>query len=508
MLRGKNERKTIEVKTRVLSLKSANFGLSWALIFGLCVLVLPAVAGNKSKPNVLLICIDDLNTQLRCYGNTFVQSPNADRLAKMGVRFDRAYANYPVCNPSRTSMLSGLYPERTQVLSNNTAPRSKLPNAVFLPELFKKNGYYTAGIGKIFHGAFMDTINWDEWMNPKDAEDDEASLLETEHAEAAGGGDRREERQKMRRERRAQSAEPAVPRKKVDKGDSSKLPFGWHATDTKDEQEPDGQIATRAIEILEKYKDGPFFLAVGFHKPHVGHVAPKKYFELYPPDKIPLPKEPSIEAQGIPPIARGKYYPDLTEVERREIISHYAACITFMDGQLGRVMDAMDRLKLWDDTIVVYWGDHGWHWGEHGGMWAKGSLMEESARLPLFIVAPGKKKRAVCDRVVESVDIYPTIADFCGIEAPKGLQGRSLIPLLENSKRDWDGMAYTVVSRAGSLGRRLSDEKWTYIEWPKGEAQLYDAKKDPKEYRNLAKDPGHAKVVAEMKEKLARFSGK
>ena len=489
-------------------------------ISALCASIFSSAA--VSKPNVLLICIDDLNTQLHCYGNPFVKSPNCDRLASMGVKFDRAYANYPVCNPSRTSMLSGLYPEHTQVFGNATAPRSKLPNQVFMPELFKKNGYYTAGIGKIFHGAFMDTIQWDEWMNPKEVGDDEegggggkknkSANVEPEFFDRivsdvvdqdkrAGGGDKREERQKLRQERRASGV--TVPKGKADKGDSSDVPFGWRATDNKDEQEPDGQIASRAIQVLEQHKDGPFFLAVGFHKPHVGHVAPKKYFDLYPSDQMPLPKEPPLKEQGIPPVAyTPKWFPNLTDQQKREIISHYSACITFMDVQLGKVMETMDRLKLWDNTIVIFWGDHGWHWGEHGGMWAKMSLMEESARVPFFIIAPGKKTGAVCPRVVQTVDIFPTLTEFCGLPKPADADGRSLLPLLDNPERQWEVGAYTVANHKGGLGHSFRDEKWTYIEWANGEAQLYNAVKDPKEYHNLAKEPEYAKTVADMRTRM------
>jgi iduronate 2-sulfatase len=440
----------------------------------------PTNAAEK-KPNVLFIAVDDLNTQVGCYGNSVVKTPNIDRLAKMGVRFDRAYCNYPICNPSRTSMLSGLYPEHTQVFGNNTPPRTALgTNVVFTPELFKQNGYFTAGIGKIFHGSFMDTVKWDVWINPKDADDEE-------------GGDGKKEKSAGKKQR-------------ADKGDASKVPFPWRATDNKDEQEPDGQIARKAVQVLEENKDKPFFLAVGFHKPHTGHVAPKKYFDMYPPEKIELVKEPPIASQGIPEIARSpKYFPNLTDAQKQEIISHYYAATTFMDAQLGKVLDAMDRLKLWDNTIVVFWGDHGWHHGEHGGMWAKVTVMEEVARVPFIIIAPEKKKDAVSSRVVETVDFYPTLAEFCGLTKPNRLDGRSILPLLDDPKREWNETALCVVNRGrNGLGHSLRSEKWTYTEWPDGSAQLYNHDKDPHEYVNLAKDPKHANTVSEMKKLLAQ----
>jgi iduronate 2-sulfatase len=442
-------------------------------------------AKAAGKPNVLFIMVDDLNTQLNCYGNSAVKSPNVDRLAKMGVRFDRAYCNYPLCNPSRTSVLSGRRPDHTKIVGNNTAPRTYMTNVVFMPELFKTNGYYTAGIGKIFHGTYMDTVDWDVSINPKDAEGDDEK----------GGGDRKEKpgRPAARGGRKA----------KADKGDAAGVPFPWRATDNADEAEPDGQIAAKAVEILEHHQDGPFFLAVGFHKPHVGHVAPKKYFDLYPPDKIALVKEPPVEQQGIPEIARSpKFYPDLTDAQQQQIIAHYYAATTFMDAQVGKVLEAMDRLKLWENTIVIFWGDHGWHHGEHGGMWAKVSLMEEVARIPFIVVAPGQARGAVCPRPIESVDIYPTLLEFCGLKTPGDLDGRSFLPLLENPKRSWDEAAFCQVNHRGGTGRSVHTEKWVYLEWPRGEAQLYDYEKDPRQYRNLAEDPAHAKVVAEMKEKL------
>ncbi len=441
-----------------------------------------ATARNLDKPNVLLICVDDLNTQVGSYGNPVVKTPHIDRLAKMGIRFDRAYCNYPICNPSRTSMLSGRYPENTGVTANKTPPRSNVSNLVFLPEVFKQNGYFTAGIGKIFHRGFGDTVDWDEAFKPQvDDEDDDQD---------SGGGDRKE--------RKRSPDQPRLP--KASKGQAGDVPFPWNATENSDEEEPDGQVALRAVKILEQRHDKPFFLAVGFHKPHIGHIAPKKYFDLYKPEQFALRPEPPIASQNIPPLANApKFYPDLSEQQRREIMWHYAAATTFMDAQLGKVLDAMDRFKLWENTIVVFWSDHGWHWGEHGGMWAKVSLMAECARIPFIIAAPGKRKNAACARVVESVDIFPTLAEFCGLPLPPKLDGKSLLPLLENPGRHWDGSAYVVVNRRRGFGRSLQTEQWTYMEWPDGTRQLYDAKKDPREFTNLATVPSHRATVEKMK---------
>jgi iduronate 2-sulfatase len=456
---------------------------SLVLVLLLACWVAPCSAATK-KPNVLLIMIDDLNTSLGCYGNKIVKTPNVDQLASKGIRFDRAYCNYPICNPSRASMLSGLYPAHTKVLGNNTPPRSVMPNTMFLPDLFKKNGYFVAASGKVFHGTFMDSANWDYWENPKDPDDEEGT--------GAGGEDVADKKRVKPRDRQ------------VGKGENTDVPFSWRATDTKDEQEPDGQIATLAIKLMEENKDKPFFLAVGFHKPHVGHVAPKKYFDIYPPEKMPLPQEPPLGQQGIPKIAFApKFFPDLADHQKQEIISHYYACTTYMDSQLGRVMEAMDRLKLWDNTIVVFWSDHGWHHGEHGGMWAKVSLMEESARVPFIVVAPGQKSDAVCSRTVQSVDIYPTLVEFCDLKKPSKLDGTSLLPLLKDPSRPWNKPAFCQVNRGRNIGRSIHTEKWTYVEWPDGVAQLYDYTNDPKQLKNLANNPAHKKTMTELSKRIA-----
>ncbi|MDB6023807.1 MAG: Choline-sulfatase [Verrucomicrobiales bacterium] len=435
-----------------------------------CLLSGVVPAGMAKPMNVLLIVADDLNTQLGCYGNATVKSPNIDRLASMGVRFDRAYCNYPLCNPSRTSFLSGRYPETTQVFGNNTAPRTSLGNIEFMPEYFRTNGYFTARVGKVAHGKFEDALKWDV-------------------SEDSGKDDDETEEGKPRTRKRNQEGAQDVP-------------FAWRASDLKDEQEPDGRTSRRISELLEQHKgnDKPFFLAAGFHKPHIPHVAPKKYFDLYSLDKIPLPKEPAGHSKDIPAIAHSpKYYPDLTDTQKRSIILHYYAATTFMDSQVGILLDTMDRLKMWDNTIVIFLGDHGWHHGEHDGMWAKMSLMEESARAPLIVVAPGKKHGAVCSRVVEFVDLYPTLTDFCGLKTPGGLEGLSFASLLKNPAQPWKKGVFSVVNRRGGLGHSVRSEEFTYTEWPDGSTQLYNHVNDPKEYLNLAKKTDYVKTLAEMK---------
>jgi uncharacterized sulfatase len=430
-------------------------------------------AVEPPRLNVLWIISDDLNNALGCYGNAIVRTPNIDRLAARGVRFDRAYCNYPLCNPSRTSFLSGRYPDTTGILSNTVDPRTNLGRDFqFAPEYFRARGYFTAGVGKIAHGRFSDAVAWDLYEEP------------------ARGGKKDPQKKKNKQA------------KKEPQQDLSMLP--WKATDGSDEDEPDGRVARRIVKLLEERPgDRPFFIAAGFHKPHLAHVAPRKYFDLYPPEKIATAPEPAADAQGIPPLARpGHYYPDLTEAQRREAIAHYYACVSFMDAQVGLLLDALDRLKLWENTVVVFIGDHGWHLGEHGGFWAKTSLMEESARTPLIVAAPGRKAGVGCARLVEFVDIYPTLTELCGLPPAEGVEGLSVVPLLDDPARPWKKGAFTVVHRRNDLGRAVRTETHTYIRWPDGGEQLYERAKDPRETANLARDPAQAATLAELRKLL------
>jgi iduronate 2-sulfatase len=436
---------------------------------------------TAKKMNVLFIVADDMNCQIGCYGNPVVQTPNLDKLAARGVRFERSYCNYPVCNASRTSFLSGRYPDTTGIFNNATDPRTKLgKDFQFMPEYFKSQGYFTAGIGKIAHGGFPKSITWDVFAEPaKGVDEDEAPA------------------NKPRAMRRAAQKE------KENKPAEEPVPFGWAATSNKDEEEPDGMTARKIVKLMEQHKDGPFFLAAGFHKPHVPHTAPKKYFDMYPLAKMPLPIEPTDHAKAIPTIARPpKYFPDLNDNQKRSIIQHYYAATTFMDAQVGVLMEAMDRLNLWDNTVVVFLGDHGWHHGEHAGFWAKMSTMEESARAPLMMVAPGHKSNAVSPRMVEFVDIYPTLNEMCKLPPAKGVEGTSFAPLLDAPDRPWKKAVFTVVQRKGGLGRCVRTEQFTYTEWPDGSTQLYDHTRDPHEFTNLAKEPSHQETVTGLKKVL------
>jgi iduronate 2-sulfatase len=472
------------------------------LIALICTLAGSAFAEAK-RLNVLFVIADDQNCALGCYGNQVVHTPNIDRLASQGVRFDRSYCNYPICNASRVSFLSGRRPDTTKVFGNGTQPRIALGKEFqFLPEYFHANGYYTAGIGKVAHEAFQDSVKWDLCVDPKhtvDPDPDENPGAKTPDTKTEPP--KKKSKKQKRREKEAKAAAGIVEER-------VKVPLKWRATDNKDEDEPDGVTARKVAKLLEEHKDGPFFIAAGFHKPHLSHTAPKKYFDMYPTEKVSAPVEPAGHTRDIPRVANPPvYYPGLSDLQNRSMIAHYYAASTFMDSQVGVVFDAMDKLKLWDNTVVIFIGDHGWHLGEHDGFWAKMSIMEESARAPLIIAAPGHKPNQACARLVEFVDIFPSLCELAGLAQPAGLEGTSFVPLLDDPQRTWKRAAFCVVSRGGAkdlskLGHSVRTERFTYNEWFDGSMQLYDHDSDAKEYANLAHDERHAKTVEEMKQLL------
>ncbi len=448
------------------------------LFLTFCVASLTAA---ERKPNVLFIAVDDMNNDLGCYGHPLVKSPNLDRLAKRGVRFDRAYCQFPLCSPSRSSLMTGLRPGTTRVFDLQYHFRTGLPDVVTLSQLFGQNGYYHARVGKIYHygnpgqigtSGLDDEKSWQEVINP------------------AG-------RDKTKIEKDIINYSP-----KRGLGSAMCLLSDAEGTDA---EHTDGMVATEAIQLLEKHANEPFFLAVGFYKPHTPYVAPKKYFDLYPLEKIKLPREPKEHLNHIPEpaLASNKPWPyfGVTEDQARECKQAYYATISFVDAQIGRVLDALDRLKLSDNTIVVFWSDHGYHLGEHG-LWMKQSCFEESARVPLIIAAPGQKARGkVSPRIVELLDLYPTLADLVGLTAPKNLEGASLRPLLNNPKAKWTRPAFTQVQRGAFPGYSVRTERWRYTEWDDGAQgkQLYDHNKDPRELNNLAGNSKFAKQEAKLK---------
>jgi iduronate 2-sulfatase len=432
----------------------------------------PEAAGSQRNRNVLFIVVDDLNNSLGCYGHSVVKSPNIDKLAARGVRFDRAYCQFTVCNPSRTSFLTGLRPDSTGILDNNTAFRSKLPNVTTLPQLFRKHGYFTARAGKIFHsGKGMDDPHaWEATSDPKGT-----PLGKTGQGRNLTGGRVRWCR--------------------------------WLAAEGDDEDQADGQIAAEAARLLEQQQDGPFFLAVGFHKPHDPFVVPKRYFDLYPLERLKPPQDPADRSAEHPQaIASGwkTEFDRFSDKERREFMRAYYAGISFMDAQLGKITAALDRLDLWRNTTVVLLGDHGYHLGQRG-WWNKNTLFELSARAPLIFAAPETTTRGTsCSRIVEFVDIYPTLADLHGLPIPDNLEGTSFRPLLNNPDLPWKKAAFTQVQRGRIAGRSVRTERWRYTQWDRGRQghELYDHNNDPGEYYNLAQDPRYAQTVARLKRLL------
>lgn len=457
-------------------------------------ILLASVAGTllaAAKPaerlNVLLIAVDDMNTCLGCYPDAsgLVKTPNMDRLAARGILFDRAYCQYPLCNPSRASLLGGVRPDTTGIYNNQIRLRSVKPDIVTLPQLFIGHGYYVARVGKLYHygvpaeigtSGLDDEPSWQEVINPRGLDKD---------------------------------LEPDLINFTPQRGLGSAL--AWLAAEGTDAEQTDGKVADETIKLLEKHKDQPFFIASGFYRPHVPEIATKEYFEWYPLDKVALPQEPAEHLKGIPyaalTVQPANY--GLEEEKLRLFKRAYFASVSFVDAQIGKVLDTLDRLGLADNTVVVLFGDHGWLLGEHG-QWQKSSLFEESARAPLIIALPKAKAKGVCKRPVEFLDIYPTVADVCGLKAPATVEGKSLRPLLENPQAKWDKPALTQVLRRDLkipiMGYSVRTERWRYNEWDGGKAgvQLYDHEADPHEWNNLASEPKYAQTVAELKALLPK----
>jgi uncharacterized sulfatase len=431
---------------------------------------------------------DDLNNDMGTYGHPMVKTPNLDRLASRGVRFDRAYTQFPLCSPSRVSLLTGLRPDTTRVHDLVTDFRNVLPDVQTMPQMFRRNGYLTARVGKIYHygnpgqigtSGLDDPASWDVFVNPRGIDKDEETKL-TNLTPARGLG-------------------------------SS---LSYYASPAPDEEHTDGKVAAETIALLEKNKDRPFFIGAGFYRPHCPFIAPRKYFDMYPFSTIQTP-----ETAGLPltdPMARWFTRPPhwgVSEEGQRESIRAYYASITFLDANVGRVLDALDRLKLTDNTIVVFISDHGYHLGERG-QWMKQSLFERSARAPLMMSGPGVTARnRATSRVVEFLDIYPTLADLAGLPAPAGLQGRPLSPLLRNPQAEWPHPALTQVRRgpasASFMGYSVRTEQWRYTEWDEGKrgVELYNERDDPDELRNLAADPKYRTTVSEMRTLLMQLRG-
>lgn len=478
-----NERKEIAMMNRT---KDRNIGMQYKVIgFILAVMgfALGAVAATEPM-NVLFIVIDDLRPEIGCYGNPEMKTPNIDRLAAKGVLFNRAYAQYPLCNPSRASFLTGLRPDELDVYSNEVALREKRPNVITLPQIFRNNGYFTASIGKIVHTGldengkqvfFRDDLSFDHFFSARNK------------TPAIGGTG------------------------KSRKLGNGKIPWAfWRQAEGGDESQMDGMNSAEAIRVLEEHHDKPFFIGVGFHKPHDPFIAPKKYFESYPLDEIQLAKDPA----DCSPLHKHAFnVPELFTVDAefkerdcREFKRAYMACTTFVDAQVGKLLATMDQLELWDNTIVVLLGDHGYFLGERN-WWNKLSVLELGARGPMMMWVPGGKGMGrTTDSIVEFLDLYPTLTDFCGITATNKLSGQSLRPVLENSSKGWKNDAFTQVLRKNDMmGYSIRTDRWRLIQWgAQGEDgyELYDHSKDEGEYYDLANNPEYKQIKMKLVNQL------
>lgn len=447
-----------------------------------------------NRLNVLFIAVDDLRPQLGCYGHPQMLTPNLDGLANRGVLFTRAYCQQAVCSPSRTSLLTGLRPDSTRVYDLKTHFRDTIPQVVTLPQQFKANGYHTRSLGKVFHIGLDDPPSWSEpswWLR------------------TSGFYANPEIKSPLDRAREKEKAEGRDPERK--RGPS------WEAFDAPDEDYPDGQTATRAIEALRNLKGRPFFLAVGFSKPHLPFVAPKKYFDLYPLDRIRLADNP-FAPKGCPPVALTNFgelrsYSDippegaLSDTKALEIIHAYYASTSFVDAQIGRVLNELEHLGLRENTVVVVWGDHGWHLGDHG-LWCKHTNFEVATRSPLIISPPIQPIPGLkCPALVEFVDIYPTLCELCAIPVPENLEGLSLVPLLKDSMRSWKSAAFSQYPRSnGIMGYTMRTDRYRYTEWLDQERkpmarELYDHESDPEENVNLVEN-GSAQLMTELSDRL------
>jgi iduronate 2-sulfatase len=463
--------------------------------------LLPAAAAD-ARLNVLFIGVDDLRPELGCYGAKHIQSPNIDRLAARGLLFERAYCQVAVCNPSRNSLLSGCRADTTRILNNQTFLRQTMPSVLTLPQHFKNHGYTTLSLGKIFHHS------------EREPGDDPQSWSEPAwyHGEPHRHWFTTESLDYVKRLR-------ALPKEQQPK-QLRAAPF--EAAPQPDDVYPDGQTALKAIETLRRLKTAgkPFFLGVGFIKPHLPFTCPQKYWDLYPADTVRLATN-GFRPQGAPEPAFHDNYelrsygtvPPAGDVPREmalNLIRGYRACVSFLDAQVGRVLDELDRLGLRENTLVVFWGDHGYHLGENG-LWTKMTNFERGTRVPLIVSAPrqataGRRTRAL----VELVDLYPTLAQSCGLGLPAHLEGTSFAPLLQEPDRPWKNAVFSQYLRPGKppvLGRSLRTDRWRYTEWtnPKEEVvgvELYDELTDPAENTNLAAEAKHAPTVTALAARL------
>lgn len=468
---------------------------SCLLLFACLYLVLVSISDTAKAAapqyNVLFIISDDLtSTALSCYGNKVCQTPNIDSIAAKGTRFTHAYCQATYCGPSRASFMSGYYPHASKAFGY-VSPRSYIGDRATWSQHFKNNGYYTARVSKIYHMGVPGDIE-----KGNNGTDDPASWTERFNSQgpewkAPGDGETLENN--------PDGKKPAV-------GGNT---FVVVEADGDDLVHSDGKTAKKAVELISKHKDEPFFLGVGFVRPHVPFVAPRSYYPPFKPySKHVLPEKVDGDWDDIPKL--GINYKTSLNMKmnlrrQKKAVGGYLASVAYMDAQVGKVLDALKRAGIEDKTIVIFTSDHGYHLGEHD-FWAKVSLHEESAAVPLIISVPGKKP-AVCDSLAELLDLYPTLSSLCGLKVPENIQGENLAPLLDDPSLRVRDAAFSVDPRGkGNRGFLLRDDRWAYIQYKEdgsGGAELFDMEKDPQQFTNLAGKPEYASTVAAFQKRMA-----
>lgn len=482
-------------------------GLIAVILVQVAIVGLPSYASGQQarrQPNVLFFAVDDLRTDIGCFGNQEAKTPNIDALAKRGMVFRRAYCQQAVCSPSRTSLLTGLRPDSTKVYDLVTHFRNTVPDVVSLPQHFREHGYYTVGMGKIYHPGYDDPKSWSEPHRDGTAEG--YVLPENKQRMAAG------------------KANAKANKKGKGKGATATRGEPFEMADVPDSAYHDGSLADMAVEKLKELKtrNEPFFLAVGFLKPHLPFNSPKKYWDLYEPAQLKLAANP-FRPQDAPPFAvtdfgeLRNYYGvpatgPVSDELARKLIHAYRAATSFTDTNIGRVLAELDRLSLRDNTVVVLWGDHGWKLGEHAS-WCKHSNTENDTNAPLVIAAPGAKAAGQSTTaLVEFVDIYPTLCDLAGLRLPAHLQGVSMKRLLDDPNRGWKSAAFSQYPRSvegqALMGYAMRTDRYRYVEWRKRNTrevvaqELYDHQTDPAENQNIATRPESSALLSQLSAQL------
>lgn len=435
---------------------------------------LSAADSKSPPPNVLFIAVDDLNDWIGSLGgHPQTKTPHLDRLAARGVNFTRAYCSAPACNPSRASLMSGLRPATTGVYLNSQPWRPAMPDAVTLQQLFSQQGYESVGYGKIYHGSYTIAKDWDEYEKPEASPNPSREVANDPHSRAGG------------------------------------IIFG--KLDASDEEMGDFKNISKGIAYLERSHDKPFFLACGLTRPHMPWQVPAKYYDLFPLDSIVLPEVPADDLADIPEAGRkmakpqGDHATILQTDNWKHAVQAYLASIAFADAQIGRLLDALDKSQHADNTIVILWGDHGWHLGEKEH-WRKFALWEEATHAPLMVSVPGMTKPgSICEKPIEFVHIYPTLADLCGLKAPENLDGTSFVSLLKDPNSAWDHPALTTHGRNNHAVRT---ERWRYIRYADGSEELYDHQSDPNEWTNLATDSKYREQIESLRAYLPTENAK